>query len=265
MPTRPVIGLLGGMGPGASAEFYRRLVVATPAQRDQDHLHVLIDSDPSVPDRTEALLHGGPSPVPTLRRMIARLTAAGADLLVMACNTASAFLPELTDATPVPIVDWVEVVAAGLSRAAHSTGTGGTTTHHDAGTPPTSLPAVTSTSAGSPPPPAPPVAVLATDGTQASGLYHAALARHGLTVAPTATVQPEVMAIIRARKAGVPVTELAPRLDHVVSGLTAAGVGPVLLACTELSELHRSLITPAVDAMDVVIAYLMDRVTAWAT
>ena len=234
MTARPVIGILGGMGPAASAELYRRLTLATPARRDQDHLHVIIDSDPSVPDRTEALLHGGPSPVPALRRMVERLTAAGADLLVMACNTASAFLPELTDATSVPIVDWVEVVAAGLARATHP-----------------SLPA------------GPSVAVLATDGTQASRLYHAALARHGLTVAPTAAVQPEVMAIIRARKAGVPVTELAPRLDHVVRGLSAAGVGPVLLACTELSELHRSLTSPAVDAMDVVVSYLMDQVRAW--
>ena len=230
MPARPVIGVLGGMGPGASAEFYRRLVVATPARRDQDHLHVLIDSDPSVPDRTDALIHGGPSPVPTLRQMARRLSDAGADVLVMACNTASAFLPELTDAVPVPIVDWIDVVAAGLCRTC---GEGDS------------------------------VAVLATDGTSATRLYDAALERHGVAVVSVADVQPEVMSIIRDCKAGMPVADLAPRLDRIVTDLTGRGTACVLLACTELSELLPGMTTRPVDAMDLVVAHLMRLVADW--
>ncbi|MGW3832505.1 aspartate/glutamate racemase family protein, partial [Streptomyces microflavus] len=64
--TRPVLGILGGMGPLATADFYRRFVERTPADSDQTHLPVVMWADPAVPDRTAALLGEGPSPVPAL-------------------------------------------------------------------------------------------------------------------------------------------------------------------------------------------------------
>src|SRR5439155_4399654 len=88
---RRTIGVLGGMGPAATALFFRRLIEATSAKTDQEHLHVVIDSDPSIPDRTKALLEGGPSPAPQLIEMARRLQMMGAELIVMPCNTAHVF------------------------------------------------------------------------------------------------------------------------------------------------------------------------------
>jgi aspartate racemase len=230
MSRRPVIGVLGGMGPAAAAEFYARLVAATPAEHDQDHLHVIIDSDPSVPDRTAALRGEGPSPVAALRQMARRLEDAGADLLVMACNTASAFVQEAANAVSVPFVRWNDVVAAELT--------------HDVS-------------------PGRSVAVLATDGTHASGLYHYTLSNNGFVAFSAAAMQHEVTGIVRARKAGVPVTELAPRLDAVIRSVRADGASVALLACTELSELAGRLTVSAVDAMDLVVRHLLRRVSEW--
>lgn len=81
------VGVLGGMGPEASADFYRRITARTLAARDQDHLHVIVDSDPSIPDRTAYLRGEGPDPRPALTAAARRLAAAGAELLVMACKT----------------------------------------------------------------------------------------------------------------------------------------------------------------------------------
>ena len=64
----PTIGVLGGMGPAATADFYAKLVAATPAERDQDHLPVLIHAVPQIPDRAACFLHGAPSPAPLLAR-----------------------------------------------------------------------------------------------------------------------------------------------------------------------------------------------------
>jgi len=62
------VGILGGMGPAATADFYTKLIQSTPATQDQDHLPVIIWADPSMPDRTAALLGNGPGPEHDARR-----------------------------------------------------------------------------------------------------------------------------------------------------------------------------------------------------
>ena len=81
------IGILGGMGPAATVEFFRRLVAATPAAIDQAHVRILIDNNPQVPDRTDAIFGNGPPPGPVLAQMARGLAASGADYLTMPCNT----------------------------------------------------------------------------------------------------------------------------------------------------------------------------------
>src|SRR4051812_27943024 len=109
-----IVGVLGGMGPAATVDFLRRVVAATPATRDQDHLRLLVDSNPAVPDRTAALLGAGPDPTPVLVAMARGLEAQGADLLVMPCNTASAFADGVQRAVTVPLLRWPDVVAEEL-------------------------------------------------------------------------------------------------------------------------------------------------------
>ena len=107
-----VVGAVGGMGPAATAEAFRRIVAATPAQRDQDHLHVIIDSDPLIPDRTRALLHGGSDPRPRLIAAARRLEAAGAQVLCMPCNTAHAIHADVRGNSAFPDDRVFETAAA---------------------------------------------------------------------------------------------------------------------------------------------------------
>jgi aspartate racemase len=82
------IGVIGGMGPAATADFLARLVAGAGAARDSDHPRVLVDSNPHVPDRNAAIAGTGPSPEPVLAEMAARLIAQGAEVLAMPCNAA---------------------------------------------------------------------------------------------------------------------------------------------------------------------------------
>ncbi len=200
--ARRVIGILGGMGPLATVDLYRKIIAATPARRDQDHLHVIIDADPAVPDRTEALLHGGPDPTPLLRAGALRLAAAGVDFIVVPCNTAHAFLPRLAPEVPVPFLSLIDAAADAARAALPASGRAG---------------------------------VLATEGTIAAGLYQEALAARGIEpLVPNAAIQAEVSEAIRLVKAGETGPAAADRVLFAAADLAARGAQVVLAACTEL-------------------------------
>jgi aspartate racemase len=104
------------MGPQATADFLAKLVAATPVDREQDHLRVQIDSNPKVPDRSDAIAGRGPSPGPVLAAMAAALERAGVDFLVMPCNTAHAFELEIRAGLGVPFVSIVAEAGAACRR-----------------------------------------------------------------------------------------------------------------------------------------------------
>lgn len=105
------IGIIGGMGPMATVDLYRKIVACTDASCDNDHVRVYIDSNAAIPDRTAAILRGGPDPVPQMADSVRKLTACGADCLIMPCNTAHYFLPRLQPLTPVPFLSMLEAAA----------------------------------------------------------------------------------------------------------------------------------------------------------
>jgi aspartate racemase len=105
------IGILGGMGPEATLDLFGKIIANTPAARDQDHLRVVIDSNPKVPDRTAAILKGGESPVPAMRAGIEALKRAGADFVVIPCVSAHCFLGELQAEAGLPILSLFDVTA----------------------------------------------------------------------------------------------------------------------------------------------------------
>src|SRR5205823_10945930 len=113
----PIVGILGGMGPAATADLYAKIIAATPATRDQDHLHVVIWADPTVPDRSTALLHGGEDPTPWLLRGAQRLVEMGAALIAVPCNTAHAFLPRIAGEVPVPFLHMMAETATAIEVA----------------------------------------------------------------------------------------------------------------------------------------------------
>jgi len=196
-----VVGVLGGMGPAASAAFLTTLVEATPASADQGHLHVLLDSNPQVPDRTAFLLGNGPDPRPALLDGARRLRAAGATCLVIPCNTANVFAPYLAQHVAMSIVPWISTAVAAVPG-------GGA------------------------------VGILATEGTIRSQVYQRALARVGRSaVEPEPAERAVVMDAIYGPE-GVKRGTLSPRaresLVAVARSLASRGAEQILLACTEL-------------------------------
>jgi aspartate racemase len=195
------IGVIGGMGPLATVDLYRKIVEETPATRDQDHVHVIIDADPKIPDRTAAIRGDGEDPLPRLIAAARRLEAAGAGLLIMPCNTAHAFLPAIRESIHQPILDMIEVAAA---RIAHS------------------APSATS------------VGVLATAGTVMSGLYDRALDAYGIAaIYPDVSGQQLVSEGIKRVKGGAP-GEAADLFMTVARSLAAEGVDLLIAGCTEI-------------------------------
>lgn len=200
--TTEIIGILGGMGPAATADFYAKLVSMTPGHSDQDHLRTVIWSDPTIPDRTEALLGNGPDPTPWLLHGSRVLREAGATVIAVPCNTAHAFIPRIADHVGLPIVHMIGEVARHITTLRPPVRTAG---------------------------------LLATTGTVRAGLYQDWLDRHGIRLLlPDPTGQQEqVMAAIRAVKAGDRAAAAAPLAD-VARQLTGRGAQAIIAGCTEI-------------------------------
>ena len=209
MPTPPrpplTLGILGGMGPAATVDLFDRIVRATPAQRDQDHIPILIVNDPSIPDRTAAILHGGEDPTPRLRAGIDKLAAMGADFVAIPCNTAHYYLSALSARAPILLLDMIGETVAAVRR------------DH---------------------PKVERVGVLATSGTLAVGLYQNALRKAELApVEPTPAEIEQMMDAIYGpegiKTAGV-TAEARRGLQAVGNALIQRGAQALILGCTEI-------------------------------
>ena len=105
------IGIIGGMGPAATIDLYQKLIDQTPAEKDQDHIHVIIDSYPQIEDRTRYILYGGINPSLKLVESAKRLEASGAEALIMPCNTAHYFAKDIERAVNIPLIHIVKCSA----------------------------------------------------------------------------------------------------------------------------------------------------------
>jgi len=114
-PNR-IIGILGGMGPEATLDLYRHIISLTPASRDQDHIQVLIYSNPKIPDRTKAITAGGENPLPYLREAAKLLEKGGAGIIAMPCNAAHHYLSEVRQTIHVPFLDMIEQTSRELRK-----------------------------------------------------------------------------------------------------------------------------------------------------
>lgn len=197
-----IVGVLGGMGPLATMDFLAKMLAATPAATDQDHVPVIVSAIPQVPDRTRAFRGEGESPLPSLVDGARRLKAAGAGVLVIACNTAHLWFDELGDSVDLPMIHLVD---AALEDAAAIAG------------------------------PRARVGLLGTDATLASGLYINRDGTGGLRwLLPTAREMTElVMPGIEAVKAGDRDTGRS-RFVAAAEALRKRGAAAVILGCTEI-------------------------------
>ena len=198
---RPLVGVLGGMGPAATADFYTKLIRRTPAVGDQEHLPVVIWADPTVPDRVSSVRDRTDAAYPALLYGAERLRDVGATLVAMPCNTAHFFLERLQRDSGLPFVDMVgETVSAVAGRRLRECRVG----------------------------------LLATLGTLDSGLYQARFADAGVEVmVPHPDMQQQVAEAIAMVKSGG--TRSARALvESAVGHLRDVGADVVVLACTEL-------------------------------
>jgi aspartate racemase len=202
MAGEPIIGVLGGMGPLAGADFVARLTLATEAARDQDHVRAVLWSDPTVPDRTEAALRGGPSPLPAMLAGIRVLEQAGAGCLAIPCNTAHLWADELAAATKLPLLHIVDAAAAALAERGI---TGGT------------------------------IGVMGTAATLALGLYQKRLAARGYAcLTPEDTEMRGAVSPAIARIKANDVEGATAPLLSVARRLAERGAAAVVLGCTEI-------------------------------
>lgn len=107
-----ILGVLGGMGPAAAAEFLRLLAERAPAARDQDHPVTYLLSDPTTPDRSSAILGRGEDPTDRLKKNLLTLVGWGADILAAPCNTAHYFIDRFLGDLPKPFIHIVEETVA---------------------------------------------------------------------------------------------------------------------------------------------------------
>ena len=114
--AKKIIGILGGMGPTATADLFNKIIISTKAACDQEHLHVIIDSNTDIPDRTAALLNGGEDPTEQLVLSARRLQSAGAELIAMPCNTAHGFYDAVCAAVDIPVLHMIKLTAQELRR-----------------------------------------------------------------------------------------------------------------------------------------------------
>ena len=116
MDSKKIIGVLGGMGPLATADFFTKLVLLTKADSDSGHPRVIIDNNPQIPDRTAAILGIGPSPVKELCDGVKNLAAMGAGVIAVPCNTAHYYYDEMANAADVPVLSILDEAVSAVKR-----------------------------------------------------------------------------------------------------------------------------------------------------
>lgn len=219
-PLGLVLGVIGGMGPLATAEFFRRVIQMTPANRDQAHIHILVDCNPRIPDRTAALLDQGPDPGWAIAATARTVFDAGAEVIAMPCMTAHAWLPVVSGAVPCRVLDMAAEAALAICSSGRRV-----------------------------------VGVLATAGTIRARVLESAFARvesPPTFLLPSDSAQNDISAVIEDIKRGDFGTSV-PTINRIGRELVDQECDVLLLACTELSVLRDRLDEglPWLDALDV--------------
>jgi aspartate racemase len=203
MSNPTIIGVLGGMGPLATADFFQKLIQATPATSDQEHFKLLIYSNPHVPDRTAAIRGEGESPLPALIAGAELLVRGGASFIAIPCVTAHFFFEGLQAATPIPILHIVGETATAVRR---------------------DRPTIRR------------LGLLATTGTVKTRLFETQCEPHGLSIlTPDEAIQETaVMPAIYAVKHGDDLAEPRRLIREAAAHLIGRGAEAVIAGCTEV-------------------------------
>jgi len=197
-----IIGIMGGMGPEATIDLFQKIVAATPAKTDQEHLRIIIDNNPKIPSRQAAALEGGEDPTPLLVSTARNLEKAGADFLVMPCNAAHIFYQAVAESVRIPVLHIADETVAEAIRRFPDLKT---------------------------------VGMLASTATIQLRLYHDRFEAKGVAaISPSESEQERVQAAIFSVKAGNKGSEVRKAVRDVGESLAAKGAQLLVTACTEL-------------------------------
>ena len=216
-----IIGILGGMGPEATADLFYRIIRATPVKRDQDHIRTIIYSDSKVPDRTPAVLGEGEDPVPEMLMAGKTLEGAGADFIIIPCNTAHFFIERLREKLAIPILHMIEMTAELVGRE---------------------LPQVKK------------AGLIASDGTLKSGVYDKFFNRVGVDIlAPSEEMQKKAMKAIYEHIKTGNLEDGRELVMKISENLTEGGADMVICGCTEISLVLKNgdIAIPVIDPLQV--------------
>ncbi len=221
------VGILGGMGPQATILLMQKVIDATPATDDADHIPLIVDQNPQVPSRIRRLIEGvGEDPGPVLADMARRLVAAGAEALAMPCNTAHHYAQDIRAAVSVPFLDMVDLSVRHAARLAGPDGR---------------------------------VGILASPAVRKIGLFDAPLARVGVT-AFYPQDEAALLAIIRRIKADGPGPEAKAALRTASEELLQKGAVVQMIACTEFSLVPGLAVQGVIsfDTLDVLVGAIIE-------
>jgi len=203
-----IIGVLGGLGPAATVDFFARVVAATPAERDQDHIHLIIDNNPHVPNRNAGIAGTGPSPGPYLAAMARRLEAAGAHALAMPCNAAHAFQAEIRAAVSIDLISILDATCDQAARQAPQLQVAG---------------------------------IMAAQGCLQAELYQRAFAARGLsTIVPTPAELTEFMNVLSFIKRGELSDAVRGGMRALADAQIERGAEVIVAGCTEIPLVLRT-------------------------
>jgi aspartate racemase len=224
------VGILGGMGPEATVLLMHKIIAATPARDDADHLPLIVDQNPQVPSRIRHLIDGtGADPGPVLAGMAQRLETAGAEALAMPCNTAHHHAPAIRAAVGIPLID---MPALSVAHALGLAGAGGT------------------------------VGILASPAVRQIGLFDRVLEAANLN-AVYPKDEAAMLTAIRTVKAEGATSRARTALHSASRDLLARGARVQMIACTEFSLLADA-VDPRATAFDA-LDCLVGGIIAFAT
>ncbi len=229
--AKKTAGVMGGMGPDATVDFMAKVIGLTRAGRDQDHVHMIVDNDPGVPNRQAAIRSGNDDVSDHLTTMALRLEQAGADFLVMVCNTAHSFLGGVEEATRIPFISIIDESVAEVQRVAPRGQT---------------------------------VGLMATDGCVDTGIYQDAISAAGrVALVPEEADRQALMSLINAIKGGHRDTGVQKDMRSIAKRLVDRGADTIIAGCTEIPLVFdgSGFNVPVVSSTDV----LAEKTVALAT
>jgi len=200
--TDKTAGVMGGMGPAATVDFMAKVISLSDSGRDQDHVHMIVDQDPAVPNRQLAINSGNDDVSDSLTTMAKRLEDAGADFLVMVCNTAHVFLDGVHASTSIPFINIIEESIREIDRLC---------------------------------PDSKSVGVMATDGCINTNVYQDAIENSGRTaIVPDKNEMKRLMEMIHAVKAGDHGVDVGKGMEDLAVALVDKGADVIIGGCTEI-------------------------------